>query len=95
MACWVVIWFDQEQEQLCSQLSWVAHHIQFSQRLQAATCRPGALSHTGVMIKRNELLLRSRATISLGSQLRDLEEEMQIIDHELKSEAAPVLNACL
>ena len=44
----------------------------------------GALSHTGVMIKRNELLLRSRATISLGSQLRDLEEDMQIIDHELK-----------
>ena len=55
----------------------------------------GALNSTGVLSKRNELLLRSRATISLGAQLRDLEDDMRIIDRELQSEAAPVLDACL
>ena len=55
----------------------------------------GALNSTGVMSKRNELLLRSRATISLGEQLRELEDDMRIIDRELQSEAAPVLDACL
>jgi len=57
----------------------------------------GALNHTGVLSKRSELLLRSRATTSLGTQLRDLEEDVdvRIIDCELQSEAAPVLDACL
>ena len=32
----------------------------------------GALNHTGVMSKRNELLLRSRATVSLAPQRRSL-----------------------
>ena len=34
----------------------------------------GALNSTGVMSKRNELLLRSRATVSLAAQ-RDLQED--------------------
>ena len=46
----------------------------------------GALNSTGVMSKRNELLLRSRATISLGAQLKDMEEDVRIIDRELQSE---------
>ena len=55
----------------------------------------GALNSTGVTSKRNELLLRSRATISLGAQLnlKDMEEDVRIIDRELQSEAAaPVLD---
>ena len=44
----------------------------------------GALNTTGVISKRNELLLRSRATISLGAQLKNLEEDGRIIDRELK-----------
>ena len=46
----------------------------------------GALNHTGVISKRNELLLRSRATISLGAHLKNLEEDGRIIDRELNSE---------
>ena len=34
----------------------------------------GALNHTGVMSKRNELLLRSRATVSLAQQSPDASE---------------------
>ena len=50
----------------------------------------GALNHTGVMSKRNELLLRSRAaTVSLAQQLRDLQEDCVIAGRELESEAAP------
>ena len=54
----------------------------------------GALNSTGVMSKRNELLLRSRATVSLAAQLRDLQEDCAIVDRELESEAAPVLDTC-
>ena len=49
----------------------------------------GALNHTGVISKRNELL-RSRATNHLAGRAaerqKDLEEDRRIIDRELISE---------
>ena len=50
----------------------------------------GALNHTGVISKRNELLLRLRATNHLAGRAaerkKDLEEDRRIIDRELISE---------